>query len=644
MKRNIFCGVILYFLLTIPTIILAQNDLIDNLDYFGIPTMTITATKMPVAKQKAVQKTVVLTKKEIQNLGVKNIEELINYLANITVANAGGEKSFYARGLGANYFKVLVDGVELTNHISPQGTSFLDLISIADIEHIEIVTGSKGVLYGSQAVAGLVQIFTDKSRKENLIVDISGAQDIWKRYLKLGQNLFDTDIYVSVLQNCNRRMSSLRGTQEKDFKELKKYTFGLRRGFGAIKTDFLFSKIQSRQALDNVLYNLDNSIRIVDDLNYNKDSEQELMSFKVAWQAFKEFDTSLFFSSARTYYLIFNSPDISDLYSALYADYFSLGEKIEWQNHLQVGKNIDFLFGLENKNEIGASKYEAVFPGTVTPSNTMTSKAVLDEQFQNQLGFYCFTRWAFPGVLVEAGNRVERFYEYTHNAYNLGWQIALPFDFKLNNNYASGFRAPTLFEKFDPINGNKALQPEVSYSREWSLVKTDKQLEFDITHFETDIYQKIEWTMTNPQTWAGNYQNSVNFANCFGMEYSLSYAPKGILDLLKVQYTTTTSKLNNGRIYRIPDQKLSLIANFNLKPLHINCALVHIGKRLDYFWPVAQELPSYTIANLSLTYEFFGLNQQVYLNIHNISDEQIENVYLYKTQGRVVYFGYSLKI
>src|SRR5213596_2013400 len=78
-------------------------------------------------------------------------------MAVVQSGSYGAPASLFTRGGQSNYTKVLVDGVPLND---PGGALDLGLLTLDDVERIEVVRGPTSVLYGSDAVAGVVQIFT----------------------------------------------------------------------------------------------------------------------------------------------------------------------------------------------------------------------------------------------------------------------------------------------------------------------------------------------------------------------------------------------------------------------------------------------------------------------------------------------------
>ena len=103
----------------------------------------------------------IISDNEIQQFGASTLEDVINKQTGIVgTTTKTGSKGFQMQGLDASYTSILIDGFPLIGRSF--GTLNLDRISISDIESIEIIKGSSSSLYGSNALAGVVNIISKK--------------------------------------------------------------------------------------------------------------------------------------------------------------------------------------------------------------------------------------------------------------------------------------------------------------------------------------------------------------------------------------------------------------------------------------------------------------------------------------------------
>lgn len=122
--------------------------------------VVVTATRSALARERVPASVSVLTGEELRRAGIVSVAEALRRVPGIAVAQGGSygaATSLFVRGGESKFTKVLIDGVP----VNDAGGAF-DFASLStdNVERIEIVRGPSSVLYGSDAVAGVVQIFT----------------------------------------------------------------------------------------------------------------------------------------------------------------------------------------------------------------------------------------------------------------------------------------------------------------------------------------------------------------------------------------------------------------------------------------------------------------------------------------------------
>jgi vitamin B12 transporter len=125
------------------------------------PEVVVTATRLPQPQTQSVQPTIVITAEEIAQSGQRTLVEVLQSLGGVEIASNGGfgqVSSVFIRGANSSHTLVLVDGIRLNS--ATAGTTAFENIPIGQIERIEIVAGPVSSLYGSDAIGGVIQIFT----------------------------------------------------------------------------------------------------------------------------------------------------------------------------------------------------------------------------------------------------------------------------------------------------------------------------------------------------------------------------------------------------------------------------------------------------------------------------------------------------
>lgn len=132
--------------------------------YIG-ETITVTATRVPQKLQDTVQHTSVITRDQIEASTARDLPTLLRQESGIEISQSGGMgtlASLRIRGAESDHVLVLIDGVRI-NSVSA-GTTAIEHILPDEIERIEIVRGNVSSIYGSEAIGGVVQIFTRRGQ------------------------------------------------------------------------------------------------------------------------------------------------------------------------------------------------------------------------------------------------------------------------------------------------------------------------------------------------------------------------------------------------------------------------------------------------------------------------------------------------
>lgn len=139
----------------------ATDAATDSPDALLTPALVVTSGRQLEAKQAAVAATSVFTRADIERLQVRNVDELLTRVPGVSVSRNGGPGSIsgvFMRGTGSTQSLILLDGQRIAS--ASTGMASLEFLSIDQIERVEVVRGSRSSLYGSDAIGGVIQIFT----------------------------------------------------------------------------------------------------------------------------------------------------------------------------------------------------------------------------------------------------------------------------------------------------------------------------------------------------------------------------------------------------------------------------------------------------------------------------------------------------
>jgi vitamin B12 transporter len=168
----------------------------------------VTASRVPESLDNTLWSSTVLTRADIDARQASSLQELLGDLAGINIVNNGGlgkVSTVLMRGGESEHTLLLIDGVRVAS--ATAGTAPFELIPLGEIERIEVVRGPRSTLYGTDAVGGVIQIFTRRAPQagvnfggsvsggshdmQRIGLDLQGGNE--RAWVSLGAESFDTD-------------------------------------------------------------------------------------------------------------------------------------------------------------------------------------------------------------------------------------------------------------------------------------------------------------------------------------------------------------------------------------------------------------------------------------------------------------------
>lgn len=178
----------------ISNFLVAQNDTLFNKT---LDEIVVTATRTERKLGNVAVPVRIISQKTIQQAGSLRLKDILQEQAGLYITNSFGA-GVQMQGLNPDYTLLLIDGEPLVGRTG--GVLDLNRLTVGNIKKIEIVKGPSSSLYGSEAMAGVINIITDRSFKNNLSAGIRygfGNPDYgWA--LPAGSNTFkNTDININ---------------------------------------------------------------------------------------------------------------------------------------------------------------------------------------------------------------------------------------------------------------------------------------------------------------------------------------------------------------------------------------------------------------------------------------------------------------
>ncbi len=154
-----------------------------------LPDVVISTNRQVQARNDSSAANTVFTRDDIDRLQPTSLTDLLSRVPGVQVARTGGRGSLpgiYLRGTKSAQSLVLVDGQRIANTTS--GDSGLQYLNVDQIERVEVLRGSRSVIYGSDAIGGVIQVFTRRNAEQGLQPRLKlgvGSNQTWERSLGL---------------------------------------------------------------------------------------------------------------------------------------------------------------------------------------------------------------------------------------------------------------------------------------------------------------------------------------------------------------------------------------------------------------------------------------------------------------------------
>ena len=130
----------------------------------ALPEVIVTAQRVAQPLTDVLADVTYIDREQVRNSGAVSVADLLQRQPGLEISRSGGPgspTSVFTRGAGSEFTAVYIDGVRVDNQAGSGGAPW-EAIALDQIDHIEILRGPAAAVYGSDAVAGVIQIFTRK--------------------------------------------------------------------------------------------------------------------------------------------------------------------------------------------------------------------------------------------------------------------------------------------------------------------------------------------------------------------------------------------------------------------------------------------------------------------------------------------------
>lgn len=534
-----------------------------------------------------------------------NALEAVSGISMNTSGGFGATSGIRLRGLTQNYVAVRIDGIDYSDPTAPQNAFDFGGMSTAGYDRVEVLKGSQSAIYGSEAIAGVISFKTnsdaDLGQKMTLGMEL-GSYNTRSADFKLSSVTETGSTSLVVTKNSTDGFSAKSDNDEADG-----YTsMEMRLAADFMPTDrtqFKLSLLSGSSEAD-----------------YDGASKPDWTTTDDASSKRKRFGaglTAIYNGDVVSHELALSQTNITrqEVIEGVDASAFNAT-----RNTLRYVANAtfgiaDLSIGAEQTVEggdIGGTSVEEeetnyFAEALVAFSDDLNASVALRSSSSSDFG----TANVYRASLV----------------YNLGENTTL------RALASSGYRAPSLNERYGPWGANPELEPETSTNYELGISHDFQNGTLSATYFDNSIDNLIEYTTGYSQVDKTLKSRGLELSGEFDISSNTT---------ISGNYTYTESENEDVRIMRVPTHDLSLAINSKIGAKSHLGASVRIARDIEGYdavnWVANVPMEDYTVVNLSAAYDLSD-DAQAYVRIENAFDEEYETVKGYNTGGRMIFAG-----
>jgi len=566
--------------------------------------VVVTATRFPQARSQTLQPVNIITAEDVARSGQQTMVEVLQTLGGVEVTSNGGfgqVSGAFIRGANSNHTLVLVDGMRISS--ATAGTTALENIPLGQIERIEIVPGQLSSLYGSDAIGGVIQIFTKSGKYSPGTSITAGAGSYNTRSISGGVNrtVDDTDFSLAF------------GYFETDGFDATKPTipFGLHNSDrdGYRNTNFsgkIARHLDRSNELGLSIFQSDGAAHFdngptTDDVNHQTLSAYSLYSrnqITSAWQ-----------SLVRTG----ESTDDLTVTGALPRFFRTRQPQVTWQNDVKLGPG----------TAIAGVEYLAQNVASDT-AYTQTYRTI-KSTFTGYSGEYDKHGW-------QANVRQDDNSQFgNHTTGLVGYAYRLTSELRLRVGAGTAFKAPTFNDLYFPGQSNPDLRPERSRSKEAGVNYEVGSNRFSATYFDNHITDLIVFpTFTSPP-------ENIDRARIKGTELAYQGFFGGLQANAQLTFQDPVNEETGKLLQRRAREHSRLALSDAAGPWRVGAEVVASGARFDSTGESpGTKMHGYGLLNLTASYAL-SRDWSVRARWNNVFDREYELAQNFNTPGSNVF-------
>jgi vitamin B12 transporter len=620
----------------------AQND---TTKVTSLEEVVFTANKYPKKQSETGKVLTVIGREQLERSSGRTLAEVLNTVSDTTIvgsnSNLGTNMTAGIRGGSAGNVLILINGIPVNDPSVNDNYFDLNFIPIDQIERVEVLKGGQSTLYGSDAVTGVINIITKKSGTSGFHTDLSAAAGSYGTFkanagIRQANARSQLSLQYGVITS-NGFSSAHDSTGNKDYEKDGFIQHNITGSWQVALAEKLKANIFGQYSWYKT--GIDASA-FVDDRDYNVTTDNLSAGAGIGYDlGGGNIQFNYRFNNVNRLYLN-DSADRAPDY--LRVDYNGKTHFAEIYGNYKW-KNIEVLAGADYRHHQMSSDLLSI-----SMFGPYTAKLADSIAKMTQVSPYASVILKANRLFnIELGGRMNHHSNYGNNfSYTINPSVLLN-NVKVFVNLYSAFKAPTLFQLFDPIFGNQHLDPEESFNVEaGAQYFVTKSFNVRGVYFYRNTKHAIEFIYTDPVNFISQYTN-VSSKKSNGIELEAEY--KGEKWNMSANFTHINGKIESqydnagfplakdttyNNLYRTPKNVFNLSGGVWVTGKIYTGATVRItGDRLEPIYaskPVV--LDSYYTIDLYGEYRILR-NVRVFADIKNITDQEYFEILGYNTRG-----------
>ena len=629
-------------------------------DTVRLPDLVVTATRLETRVDAVPGSVTVIRGTDMRARGHRFVVDALRDAPGVSIAQSAGpgaQTSVFIRGGESDYVQVLVDGVQVNG---PGGAFNWAHLRTEDIDRIEIVRGPASVLYGSDAVSGVIQIFTRAGGQPRIEAGVNSARGS----RTIGDGAFDTHSFDASLTGrasvatgtaLSYGVSGAYATSSGLYEQNSDYDNTNVSGRIRLDARRADVAVTTRYAENEYHYPTSGSGAVIDANQFATGSTWSLgvdAGASILDGVELRLLGTLYDTGSRTQ----NPPDAPDD-GTFDSTSDQLRRALDARVNITLPRDMVLTAGAEREWQEAQTAFESVGPGGTFTDETDDERA--------NTGWYAQLHGSpIREVSITLGGRVDdndAFGTFVTGRAAVSWR-PVP-STRVHGSYGTAFKEPTFFENFATgfARGNPDLEPE--HARSWEAgaeLALGGSAVLGATYFEQRFRNLIQFTFNTPTPDDPNYFN-VGAARAHGAELTaaVGFGPVSA----SASYTLTRTRVSDdgfgedpafqeGRpLLRRPEHQASIAGSVALaESLSGRIQARWVGERedLDFTDPaqfngIRTTLEDYTVVDVTFDVRMPHAIELT-VGVRNLFDADYQEIFNFPTPGRVLHAGIRARL